>query len=116
MRYIYTGLLVLSLQFAAFAQNQVTSRIVLIGNAGLAVKEGSGFLDAVKNSVTFDSNTIVLYLGNNVSEPGDTAALLAEAALVQNTPAKAFFIPGYRDWANGRPGGVQVYKMAGQIH
>ena len=110
MRYIYTGLLVLSLQFAAFAQNQVTSRIVLIGNAGLAVKEGSGFLDAVKNSVTFDSNTIVLYLGNNVSEPGDTAALLAEAALVQNTPAKAFFIPGYRDWANGRPGGYKSIK------
>jgi hypothetical protein len=107
MRYIYTSFLFLAFQLAVFAQNAVTSRIVLIGNAGLAVKERSNFLNAVKNSVTLDSNTIVLYLGNNIFEPGDTAALRAEAAVVRNTEAKAIFIPGYRDWADG---GRKGYK------
>ena len=63
----------------------------------------------VRNSVPFDSNTIVLFLGNNMTGASDTAALRAEVGLISNTDAKAIFLPGYNDWANGKePGYNQV--------
>jgi hypothetical protein len=103
MRHVYTCLFLMLLHSQVLpAQEEVSSRIILIGNAGTAVQQRSNFLDAVKSTVPLDKKTTVLYLGNNVSEPGNIDALKTEADLVSNTPAQAIFIPGYRDWANGR--------------
>ncbi|MES2704341.1 MAG: BamA/TamA family outer membrane protein [Bacteroidota bacterium] len=84
-----------------------STRIVVIGNAIDAVAENTGFLDAVKKATRPDTNTIILYAGNN-ARPYDTATLRKEADIVKQTGAKAYFIAGYRDWAHGKKGGYRA--------
>jgi len=84
----------------------VTSRLIVIGNAGEVVGKGP-FLQLVRNTVAFDSNTIVVYLGNYTKQPGDTATMAAEAGIIANTGAKAFFVPGFNEWMKGREGGYR---------
>ena len=88
------------------AQEEVTNRLIVIGNAGEVVGNGP-FLQLVRNTVVFDSNTIVVYLGNYTKQPGDTATMAAEAGIIANTEAKAFFVPGFNEWMNGREGGYR---------
>ncbi|RYD55515.1 MAG: metallophosphoesterase [Sphingobacteriales bacterium] len=110
MRYLFLVLISLSLIQLGYAQPKVTNRIVIIGNAYEAVKADNGFLDAVKNSIVFDSGTIVLFMGNNTHAPIDTAALRKEASIIDNTNAKAFFVPGYHDWADGNEKGYRAIR------
>lgn len=95
----------------AVAQYEVTSRLVLIGNAGEAIKKKSQFLATIKNTVSFDSSTIVIYLGNNTPYPIDTAILRIEADIVSETPAKVFFIPGFNEWAKGKEPGYKAIQQ-----
>jgi hypothetical protein len=81
-------------------------RLVLIGNTAQLGAETDQFLAAVRNTVAFDSNTIVLYLGNT----GDSAALRKEAAIIDNTEACAWFIPGYDEWARGGRAGYRTVQ------
>lgn len=107
MRYLLAVLISLSLIQLGFAQTKVSNRIVVIGNAYETAKTDNAFLEIVRNSVTLDSGTIVLFIGNNTHVPLDTAALLREASIIDNTPAKAIFVPGYHDWANGNEQGYK---------
>src|ERR1043166_798256 len=108
MRFLYTALFLTLCAFLVRAQVSLTSRIIVLGNAYDAVKNGRHFLDIVRESVPFDSNTIVLYLGNNVRSASDTAALHEEAAIIDGSAATAIFVPGYQDWAEGGRGGYKA--------
>jgi hypothetical protein len=107
LRPFYFLLLLVFISSTARAQTEAGKRIILVGNAADAVKDYR-FFDALKAKIPLDSNTIVLYLGNNMSDVTDTAALRVEADLVLNTEAKAFFIPGYLDWAKGHESGYKA--------
>jgi hypothetical protein len=100
-------------------QEEVISRIILIGDAG---KLTAGKIPAVEKARLLfnvsDGKTSVIYLGDNVYEYGlpDTAdnlfkekkAILdAQISLVQGGYAKAYFIPGNHDWKKGKTGGWQ---------
>ncbi len=114
MRYLYlVCFLALSLNCAA--QDPVVRRIVMLGNARESIREGNGLLELIRQNVVFDSGTIVLYLGNNVLHPFDTAALREEAAIIDRSAARAFFIPGYRDWAAGREQGMEAVRHQQQF-
>jgi hypothetical protein len=79
-----------------------------VGNAGDVVQKDSSYLSIIRNTITFDSNTIVVYLGNYTTAPNDTISLRAEADIIKNTEAKAFFIPGYEEWARGKETGYNA--------
>jgi hypothetical protein len=110
MRYIATTLVLFIACCRCAAQDDIVRRIILIGNAGEAVKENNGLLDLIRSNIAFDSNTIVLYLGNNTAGPYDTASLRQEAAIIDHTESKAFFIPGFKEWARGREAGMDAVR------
>lgn len=84
--------------------NNMTIRVILISDAGLAISEKSDFLDVVRKSNPLDSNTVVLFLG---IASNDTAVLRRAASLIDHTEAKAVFVPGFYDWEKGKGGGYK---------
>src|SRR4051812_41320682 len=66
MRKFFTTLILLLLYTsrAALAQKQVTSRFIIVGNAGEVVKKDSLYLSTIRSTIPFDSNTTVVYLGD----------------------------------------------------
>jgi hypothetical protein len=96
--------------YAAVCQSRTVSasRIILIGHARNAVSSDSRFLDAVRERVPIDSNTIVLYLGNNIADAADTGLLRAESDIIRNTGATVIFIPGYEDWHRSGSAGYRT--------
>lgn len=107
MRQLYTCVLLLLLYSQSLkAQEEISSRVVLIGNAGASLRERPGFLNAVAESVPIDKNTTVLYLGNNIDDKGNFDALRAQADLVEGTDATAIFVPGFHEWDDGRKNGL----------
>lgn len=107
MRHFFTSLAIFFCIAKALAQTGLEKRIVLIGNAASALHDNATFLDAIKSSITLDSNTLVLYLGNNMLSAHDTERLRQEADIIGETGAKVIFIPGYEDWAEGGGGGYK---------
>ncbi len=103
--------------FSLFAQtDSITTRIVLIGDAGALVNGKQPVVDAVKKNIKLDSNTTVLYLGDNLYKDGlpDEQMLTYMEAKVQldsqlliakNSGATVYMIPGNHDWNNGSPNG-----------
>ncbi|MBS1585972.1 MAG: BamA/TamA family outer membrane protein [Bacteroidetes bacterium] len=98
--------------------DSIDKRIVVIGDAGNLVGGRAPVIDAVRSIVPMTKNTVVLFVGDNLYTeglPNEQAAYYTDArnvldtqvALVRNTPAKAYFIPGNHDWANGKPGGLE---------
>lgn len=107
MRYLFIILAILLCATKADSQTELERRIVLIGNADPALRENGQFLEAIKNTVPLDSNTIVLYLGNDISNADDTALLRQEAGIIAQTGAEVIFMPGYSEWSRG---GSKGYK------
>ena len=107
--------LVLLIPFGGAAQSgadSVTARLVLIGDAGALVNGRAPVMEAVRRHVPLDKKTTVLYLGDNLYREGlpdeqniyytqYRSVLDSQVALVLNTQAKAYFIPGNHDWHNG---------------
>ncbi|MCW3116010.1 MAG: metallophosphoesterase [Chitinophagaceae bacterium] len=108
MRNIYKSILYGLLPFTCFAQDQGTKRLILLGDVGESIQDNTHFLNIVRKNVLFDSNTTVLYLGNNTTQSLDTTALKQEAAIIEKSEAKAVFITGYHDWASGKNEGYNA--------
>lgn len=111
-------------------------KIVLIGDAGAFIKgnrtAGSSLTEgwhpvitAIKRNVKMDSKTVVLFLGDNIYKEGlpdeqlisykDAKAVLdTQINLVNNTAAKAIFIPGNHDWSNGARSGLDNVRREQQ--
>lgn len=98
---------------SCFSQgDSIRKRIVLIGDAGGLVNGRAVVIDAVRRLIPMDNNTVVIFPGDNLygrglpDEQYSTYSALrsvldSQVALVKNTKAKAYFIPGNHDWANG---------------
>lgn len=107
---------VLSLFFAtatvAYAQDSVQHTIVLIGDAGQLTNGRQPVIDGVRKVVAMDTNTTVIFLGDNLYKTGlpddmlptyemAKAPLDSQILIANNTPTKVYFIPGNHDWSNG---------------
>ncbi|RYD59075.1 MAG: metallophosphoesterase [Sphingobacteriales bacterium] len=93
------------------AQEKVAKRIVLVGDAGDAAN-ARPVLNAIKQTIPLDEHTVVVYLGDNEYDvkKGSYPAIDAQAALVDNTGAKAYFVPGHSDWGYARGKGYKAIK------
>ena len=125
MRWICTTMLIFSLQ-CALAQDislpvndSIEQRIIIIGDAGSLVNGKSPVIDAVRNVVGINKKTTVLFVGDNLYTNGlpyeadadyksVSSVLDSQAAIVNGTEAKAYFLPGNHDWQNGKPGGYDA--------
>ncbi|RYZ54751.1 MAG: metallophosphoesterase, partial [Sphingobacteriales bacterium] len=118
MRYLIFILLLGFYSTSLHAQDDsIAARIVIIGDAGYLVNGRAPVMDAVRKTVPLDSRTSVIYVGDNLYKEGlpdeqdvfytkYRSILDSQAALVMNTPSKAYFIPGNHDWNNGGPEGL----------
>ncbi len=135
MKWIGLVMIILSVQ-NVFAQNSllpnddsIERRIVIIGDAGDpgSIKNGKAVvLEAIRNLITMDKKTTILFVGDNLYVNGlpcvgdvcyqDGAnALDSQAYLVKGTPAHAIFIPGNHDWANGKKEGFDNILRQGDF-
>ncbi|MCD6013148.1 MAG: metallophosphoesterase [Flavipsychrobacter sp.] len=126
MKIIFAIGILLGIHSACFGQNKlylrddsIKQRIILVGDAGdpgAIVNGKAAVLDAIRRSVQMDKQTTVLFMGDNiyinglpcendVCYAGAIGILDTQVALVSGTDAKAIFIPGNHDWANGKPEG-----------
>ena len=95
-------------------------RVILIGDAGAPKTDGTdpvlGLLR--QHALASDSNSTVIFLGDNVYPDGippvgDPGRALAEARLgaqldaVSAIPGRVVFIPGNHEWNHSKPGGLQ---------
>ncbi len=97
-------------------QNAASHRIWLVGDAG-KLKNGRNIqLEYLKKLNLLDNNSTVLFLGDNIYPTGlpdsqarhygeRKSALDQQVALVSNTGATAYFIPGNHDWLEGKAKG-----------
>jgi hypothetical protein len=96
--------------------DSIAYRIVLVGDAGSLTKGQQPVSQAIKKNVPMDARTVIVYLGDNLYKVGlpDDAyigyqqariVLDSQVAIVKNTPAKVYMIPGNHDWNNGGAGG-----------
>ncbi len=105
---------------STYSENNITTRVVLIGDAGepdTEIKEPVLIaLGNVLKNKTFKS--LVIFLGDNIypaglSDSSDEQRQLLEWELNEqigsavNNNASAVFIPGNHDWNQGKPGGLQ---------
>ncbi len=105
-----------------YGQNEddtITARIVLVGDAGALVDGEQPVMKAIRTFIPLDRKTSVVYLGDNLYSEGlpdeqfenywrYKAVLDTQVNLVNNTPARAYFIPGNHDWMNGAEGGYHA--------
>jgi hypothetical protein len=116
-----SGLILILLLIVNICKGQddsIANRIVLIGDAGDILSGRQPVIDAVRRTIPMDKKTTVLFLGDNLysiglpdeqysSYNGLRSVLDTQVSLVKNTQAKAYFIPGNHDWANGAPQGYE---------
>lgn len=118
LKYILSFILLLPsfLLRAQTGDDSITSRILLIGDAGALVGQRSPVIDGARKTVPLDKRTSVIFLGDNLYRHGlpdeefaqyneYRSVLDSQVSLVRNTAAKAYFIPGNHDWENGGRGG-----------
>jgi Omp85 superfamily domain/Calcineurin-like phosphoesterase len=97
----------------------ILQRIVLIGDAGQLTNGKHPVVDAVRDFITLDRKTTILFLGDNLYKNGlpddqastykaDRAILDSQLSVAKGTPAKVFMIPGNHDWENGGRGGYEA--------
>lgn len=110
----------LLLQFPLFAQDTISQRIVLIGDAGQLTNGRHPVVDAVRNIIPLDNKTTILFLGDNLYKHGlpddqnkeyynaARAVLDSQLSVADNTPAKVYMIPGNHDWENGSRNGFDA--------
>jgi hypothetical protein len=98
--------------------DSVAQRIILIGDAGQQKDNKQPELELARKLFPMDKKTTVLYLGDNIYPQGLPSVYAADYEkrrqvldsqinLVRGTKAKAYFIAGNHDWAQGRSGGYQ---------
>ena len=106
------------LQAAVMAQDSIQARIVLIGDAGQLTKGRHPVVAAVKNHITMDKKTTVIFLGDNLYKTGlpdnslptydiAKAPLDSQIQIAGTSKAKVYFVPGNHDWANGGSNGYE---------
>src|SRR5450432_4059234 len=89
--------------------DSIQARIILIGDAGQFNYGREPVVDAARDLIPLDSNTTVIYLGDNLYThglpddimPGYVAAraiLDSQINIAKGTEAKVLFIPGNHDW------------------
>lgn len=106
-----------------FAQNDtLVARIVLIGDAGELDESGHHkVIEAIGRNQKIDSNTIVLFLGDNIYPEGlprdqdanyekMRAILDTQANITRLGPKMVYFIPGNHDWMNNQFGGWDAVR------
>lgn len=109
-------LLWVSVCFAQQGDDTIMNRIVLIGDAGELVDGKAPVMQAVKKLIPLDKRTAVVFLGDNLYRHGLPheqekiysslrAVLDSQIAVVTNTKAVAYMMPGNHDWENGGPNG-----------
>lgn len=102
--------------FAQPGDDTIMNRIVLIGDAGELVNGKAPVMQAVRNLVPLDKRATVVFLGDNLYRHGLPheqdkiysslrAVLDSQIAVVNNTKAKAYMLPGNHDWENGGANG-----------
>ncbi|MCX6317216.1 MAG: metallophosphoesterase [Bacteroidetes bacterium] len=108
------------LHFPLFAQDTISQRIVLIGDAGQLTNGKHPVVDAVRNMIPLDNKTTILFLGDNLYKHGlpddqnkeyynqAKAVLDSQLSVADNTPAKVYMIPGNHDWENGSRNGFDA--------
>ncbi len=114
--------------YESFAQeDSISHRIILIGDAGYQVNGKQPELELIKKNFSLDSNTTVLFLGDNVYPQGlpstyarnyeeKRAILDSQINLVLDKGARSFIISGNHDWMQGRAGGfAQVRNQINHI-
>ena len=100
-------------------EDTIAQRIVLIGDAGQLTNGKHPIADAVRNFITRDKKTTVLFLGDNLYRNGlpddqsttynrDRAVLDSQLSVVDGSPSKVIMIPGNHDWQNGSRGGYDA--------
>jgi hypothetical protein len=100
-------------------KDSIQARIILIGDGGQLNYGRQPVVDAARDLIPLDSNTTVLYLGDNLYTsglpddimPGYEAAkavLDSQINIAKGTDAKVIFIPGNHDWANADPNGLEL--------
>ena len=100
-------------------EDTIAQRIVLIGDAGQLTNGKHPIVDAVRNFITRDKKTTVLFLGDNLYRNGlpddqastykkDRAVLDSQLSVVEGSPSKVYMIPGNHDWQNGSRGGYDA--------
>jgi len=100
-------------------EDSILQRIILIGDAGQLIKGKHPVVDAVRATMTLDSKTTVLYLGDNLYKVGlpdeqsqlykeSRAVLDSQLSVADGTPAKVYMIPGNHDWQNGGRSGYDA--------
>lgn len=112
-------LFLLAINICYSQQDSIQARIVLIGDAGELNYGREPVIDAARNLIPLDSNTTIIYLGDNIYNnglpddimPGYAAAkavLDSQINIANGTHAKVIFIPGNHDWNNEDPNGLEI--------
>src|ERR1700712_83890 len=94
--------------------DSIQARIILIGDAGQLNFGREPVVDAARDLIPLDSNTTVLYVGDNLYTHGlpdeimpsyaeSKAILDSQINIVKGTKAKVVFIPGNHDWDDANP-------------
>jgi len=97
----------------------ISKRIVLIGDAGQLTNGRHPIVDAVRSLIKLDSNTTVIFLGDNLypnglpdnenrSYPANRAVLDTQLSVVAGTKANLYMMPGNHDWAGGGRNGYNA--------
>src|SRR5260221_3250598 len=115
------------LQLAYAQQQKVNARFIIIGDAGkLRDGENSVVNAATRYISPTDSNTTVLFLGDNIYPKGlpdegsktyTSSVHVLETILApfKDYRAKVYVVPGNHDWQKGGPDGWQSIKRQGQV-
>jgi hypothetical protein len=98
---------------------EISSSLILIGDAGAPDPRGEPVFQALRSNIAARNvETVVVFLGDllyprGLPEPGSTdraegeRRLAAEADVVLGTTARAIMLPGNHDWAKGGTSGWQ---------
>ena len=92
--------------------DQVVTRVVLIGDAGAPKRLDANLQMARRWVERIPGRTVVLFLGDNIYPNGMPAEgtagrveaewrLMQQVDVVKGTPARAVFVPGNHDWRQG---------------
>lgn len=115
-------LLFLPASYCSAQNDNIAQRIFLVGDAGQMKGDTHPVCDWLKKHIDWnDIKNTIIYLGDNVYPAGlppedsknyDAAkrVLDYQVSVVEGKNAKAFFVPGNHDWAEGRPGGLQQVR------
>jgi calcineurin-like phosphoesterase family protein len=104
LNYFLAFIFFISVNFCFAQQNNIKHTVYLIGDAGDDEKSGDALL-RLQNIITNDSNSSVLFLGDNVYPQGlniksqsSKNKMLSQLRVLKTYKGNAYFIPGNHDW------------------